>query len=86
MRQCFNSFCTAQGIVAALPLLLLTLLAGAGSAGAAAAVVTDRVEHGRKVYDSHCAVCHETGADGAPSTHRPSDWVDRARVWDALVR
>jgi cytochrome c5 len=57
------------------------LLAICGSAVAA----SDRMEDGQKAYESACASCHETGADGAPQTRQQEMWTDRSDLWDAVL-
>ncbi len=61
-------------------LLGLSLVAGlAGVASANADEVADR-------YNKTCAVCHASGAAGAPKTHNAAEWAPRmAKGMDALL-
>ena len=69
-------------------LLLATVLATATSAAAASEPLTaasERLEDGRKFYESICAGCHETGVDGAPVTGKREDWEHRSHLWEAVL-
>jgi cytochrome c5 len=46
---------------------------------------TDRLEDGKKVYEAHCARCHENGNLGAPKSSDPSGWDPRSDLWDAVL-
>ena len=46
---------------------------------------TARLEDGKKVYEAHCARCHESGIMGAPKSSEPSGWDPRSDLWDAVL-
>ncbi len=41
--------------------------------------------NGREVYVRSCAMCHSTGAGGAPRPGRDEDWVERAKKGPAVL-
>ena len=58
--------------------------------GSAAFVGTDtmaseRAEDGRRVYESACAQCHDSGENGAPIIGQTKDWTDRSHLWEAVL-
>lgn len=44
-----------------------------------------RMEDGRKVYDSTCAGCHASGVMGAPVTGKAADWAGRSELWEGVL-
>lgn len=40
---------------------------------------------GQAAYEQYCASCHDTGKGGAPIVGRKSDWVDRSKLWQAIL-
>lgn len=40
---------------------------------------------GQATYEQYCAKCHDTGEQGAPIVGRDSDWVDRSKLWQAVL-
>jgi cytochrome c5 len=41
---------------------------------------TDDMAEGRKVFESVCARCHESGIMGAPVVGNPEEWEDAGKV------
>ena len=66
-------------------LLKPALIAVALAASSGAVGETDRLEDGKKVYEAHCARCHETGMLAAPVSSEPSGWDTRSDLWDAVL-
>jgi len=46
---------------------------------------SDRLNDGREAYAATCAMCHETGIQGAPQTRNSADWQDRSNLWEAVL-
>ena len=46
---------------------------------------TQRLDDGEKVYQVHCARCHETGMLDAPLSSEPPAWKTRSDLWDAVL-
>ncbi len=41
----------------------------------------------KKIYDTYCTICHQTGIAGAPKFHNKADWEQRLAVGiDALLQ
>ncbi|MCS5709701.1 cytochrome c5 family protein [Candidatus Berkiella cookevillensis] len=41
----------------------------------------------KKIYDTYCTICHQTGIAGAPKFHNKADWESRLAVGiDALLQ
>lgn len=40
---------------------------------------------GKQAYEQVCASCHESGANGAPVTSNPDQWVGRSQNWQAVL-
>ena len=59
-----------------LPATLLGLLA----ASSYVLAETDDMAEGRKVFESICARCHESGIMGAPVVGNPEEWQDAGKV------
>ncbi len=66
-------------------LLKPALIAAALAASGGSFGETDRLEDGKKVYEAHCARCHESGLLGAPKSSEPSGWDPRSDLWDAVL-
>lgn len=49
----------------------------------ASSLASERLEDGRRVYETICSKCHESGANGAPRIGQPKDWANRSRFWEA---
>jgi len=45
----------------------------------------DRQALGKATYEAVCAVCHESGENGAPRTGQREDWADRSDMWQAVL-
>lgn len=43
------------------------------------------VMSGEDAYLQYCAVCHETGMEGAPVVGDPSTWEGRSALWQAVL-
>jgi len=67
-----------------IPLAAL-LFAGcsSNSTGDAPAATVDL--SGQEAYEQYCAKCHDTGEQGAPIVGKHSDWVDRSKLWQAVL-
>ena len=50
-----------------------------------AALSSERLEYGRKVYDENCASCHDNGEKAAPVTGNTKDWEGRSNLWEAIL-
>ena len=61
------------------------ILPGLLVAACGASNASERLDYGQQVYLEHCASCHDTGAKGAPVLGRAKDWVDRSRLWEAVL-
>jgi len=46
---------------------------------------SERLDDGQAAYKQHCGECHDSGEQGAPVTNNPQDWVNRSRLWDAVL-
>ena len=46
---------------------------------------SEREKDGLEAYRDHCASCHETGANDAPSIQNPKDWAGRSNLWEAVL-
>ena len=44
-----------------------------------------RMADGKRIYETACARCHDTGALGAPVLGRTGDWQDRSSLWEAVL-
>ncbi|MEH6517136.1 MAG: c-type cytochrome [Halioglobus sp.] len=62
-----------------------TALLGAIVSSNALCDVSLRDDEGKKAYEATCASCHETGANGAPSTHNPEEWIGRSSLWESVL-
>ncbi|MEH6610199.1 MAG: c-type cytochrome [Halioglobus sp.] len=62
-----------------------TALLGAIVSSHAFCDVSLRGDEGKKAYEATCASCHETGANGAPSTHNPEEWIGRSSLWESVL-
>jgi len=40
---------------------------------------------GKQAYDQVCAHCHDEGVNGAPRTGDREAWVNRSRLWEAVL-
>lgn len=58
-----------------LPTVAVVMMIAGFSAAARSA--TSVYEAGRDVYAQSCAMCHSTGAGGAPKVGNPDDWRPR---------
>ena len=61
--------------------LLVSSVASMGADG----IVSQRMEDGRRVYMESCAVCHDSGKNGAPITGQTKQWSDRSNLWEAVL-
>lgn len=50
-----------------------------------AATASERLEHGRKVYEKHCATCHALEDVAAPRMGKSEDWDSRSNLWEAIL-
>ena len=66
-------------------LIGVTALLGLIVSSNAICEVSLRNEEGKKAYENSCASCHESGANGAPSTHNPEEWIDRSSLWESVL-
>lgn len=81
--------CLLLSFVLSLPLYAQ----GGETAGEAAVAGGDiapswREEHlalGKKIYESVCASCHDSGEHGAPRIGVPEDWSERSDMWEAVL-
>lgn len=48
-------------------------------------LASDRLEDGKRSYETICASCHESGADGAPVVGRAEDWEGRSDLWEGVL-
>ena len=46
---------------------------------------SEREKDGVEAYRAHCASCHETGTNDAPSIQNPKDWAGRSNLWEAVL-
>lgn len=46
---------------------------------------SDRMEDGRRAYESYCKQCHESDETSAPTTRQESDWAARSKLWEAVL-
>ena len=46
---------------------------------------SDRLEDGRRAYESYCKNCHENEVSEAPGTRQESDWAERSKLWEAVL-
>lgn len=67
-----------------LPIVVL-LSACASSRPDTASTPTAIEPSGQRAYESFCAGCHDSGADGAPRTGDPAAWRDRSALWEAVL-
>lgn len=44
------------------------------------------LEHGREIYRSSCARCHDTGQGGAPRLQEGQAWAGRSVQWFSVVK
>ena len=51
----------------------------------AASADSEREKDGAEAYRAHCASCHETGSNDAPSIQNPKDWDGRSNLWEAVL-
>ena len=58
-------------------------LLGCGCGGLAA---FEGPPQGELVYAQRCAVCHDTGVDGAPVLRDPKSWAARTEKPDSILR
>ena len=66
-------------------LIGVTAMFGLIVSSSAMCEVSQRYEEGKKVYENTCASCHESGANGAPSTHNSEEWIDRSSLWESVL-
>ena len=64
---------------------LNTLTAPPGATPDARSAEVVRTDAGQEAYETYCASCHETGANGAPITGNAEDWRDRSALWQAVL-
>ena len=50
-----------------------------------AATATERLDHGRTVYEKHCATCHALEDVTAPKVGKSEDWDKRSNLWEAIL-
>jgi cytochrome c5 len=50
-----------------------------------AATASERLEHGHKVYEKHCATCHALEGVTAPKVGKSEDWDTRSNLWEAIL-
>ena len=60
--------------------LLTATLLGLLAASSRVFAETDNMAEGRKVFESICARCHESGIMGAPVVGNPEEWENMAKV------
>ncbi len=48
-------------------------------------LASERLDDGHAAYKENCGQCHDSGEQGAPITNKPQDWVNRSRLWDAVL-
>lgn len=53
--------------------------------GTAALAQSDRLEDGRKAYETYCKACHESDETRAPTTREEIDWAERSKLWEAVL-
>ncbi|MCU0734290.1 MAG: c-type cytochrome [Methylotetracoccus sp.] len=44
------------------------------------------LQHGREVYRSSCAQCHDTGLEGAPALRDQKAWGQRSFQWFSVLQ
>ena len=65
--------------------LSVLLASGCSSNPTADDVTTTADLSGQTTYEQYCASCHDSGAQGAPIVGQDSDWVDRSKLWQAVL-